>query len=61
MNRFGLNEWCSLEKLVMGVACEECGWVARGVVSFCNLDVIKVAEFGSSVSARTLVLVTGAE
>ena len=30
------------------------GWVPGRVVSFCNLDVTKVAEFGSGVSARML-------
>ena len=50
-----------LRKEVKDVAGEEWGWVAGRVVSFCNLEVTKVAEFGSSVSLRTLGLVTGAE
>ena len=41
-------------KAVKDVACEERGWVAGRVVSFCNLGVTVVAEFGISISARTL-------
>ena len=43
------------------VTCEEWGWVAGRVVSFCNLDVTEVAEFGSGTSVRTLDVVAGAE
>ena len=45
----------------MDVACEEMGWVSGRVISFSNLDVTKVAEHGSSVSARTLDSVALAE
>ena len=31
------------------------------VVSFCNLDVINVTEFGSGISVRTLGLITESE
>ena len=43
------------------VDCEEWGWVAGRVVSFCNIDVTKVAEFGCGISARTLGEVMVAE
>ena len=50
-----------LRKLMKDVACEEWGWVDGRVVYFCNLNLTKVAEFGSGVSARTLGSVAGAE
>ena len=50
-----------LIKLVNYVLCEEWGWFAGKVVSFCNLDVTKVAEFYSVVSARMLGAVVGDE
>ena len=50
-----------LRKSVKDVTCEEWEWVAGRVVSLYNLDVTEVAELGSGVSARTLVLVAGAE
>ena len=43
------------------VAYEEWGWVYGRVVSLCNIDFTKVAEFGISVSTRTLGAVAGAE
>ena len=48
-------------KAMKDIACEEWGWVAERVVGFCNLDVTKVAKFGSGVSMRTLGLVVGSE
>ena len=48
-------------KAVKDVTCEEWGWVAGRVVSFCNLDVTEVFEFGSGVSTRALGLVVGDE
>ena len=50
-----------LRKAVKDIACEESQWVTGRVVGFCNIDVTKIAEFGSSVSARTLGSVTGSE
>ena len=50
-----------LRKEAKDVACEEWGWVAGRVFSFCKSDVTKVAEFGIGVSARTLVSFTGYE
>ena len=50
-----------LRKSVKDVASEERGWVAGIVVSFCNINVTEVAEFGSGINARTLGLVTGSE
>ena len=43
------------------IVCEKWRWVTVRVVSFCNIDVTEVAEFGSYVSARTIVAVVGAE
>ena len=39
------------------VACEEWGWVAVRVVSFCNLYITYVTELGSDISAITLGVV----
>ena len=50
-----------LIKVLKNVACGEWGWVAGRVVSFCNLDIAKVGEFSSCVSARMLSLVTVSE
>ena len=50
-----------LIKLAKEIACEEWGWVAGRVISFCNIDVTKVAEFGCSVRYKTLGLVAGYE
>ena len=43
------------------VACEEWGWFARRVFNFCNLDVTKVAKFGSGVTMRALCSVVISE
>ena len=48
-----------LGKAVKDVTCEELGWVAVMIVVFCNLDVTKVTDFGSSVSGRALVVFMG--
>ena len=50
-----------LRKAVKDVNCEERGWVARKIFSFYNIDVTKVAEFGSSASTRRIGAVTGYE
>ena len=43
-----------LRKEVKSLICEEWGWVTGRVVSFCNIEVTNVTDFGSSVSARML-------
>ena len=50
-----------LRKLMKDIASEEWGWVAGRFVNLYNLDVAEVAEFGSSVSVRTLGAVMGSE
>ena len=50
-----------LIKEVNEFACEEWRWVALRVVSFCNLDVTKVAESGSGVRDRTIGSIAGDE
>ena len=50
-----------LVKAVKDVTCEELVWVAVMIVVFCNLDVTKVTDFGSSVSGRALVVFMGVE
>ena len=49
-----------LIKVVKYIVCEECGWVAEWIVSFCNLNVTKLAQFGSGVSTRTIGAVADA-
>ena len=48
-------------KVVKDVAFEGWGWVAGRVISFFNIEVTEVDEFGNSISARTLGSVAGAE
>ena len=50
-----------LREAVKNIACEEWEWVAVMVVSFCNIDVTKVSEFVSVISARMLGSVSEAE
>ena len=50
-----------LLKVMKDVSCQEWGWVTGRIFSLCNLDVTQVAEFGSSVSVRTLGAVMGSE
>ena len=50
-----------LRKSVKDVVCEEWGWVTGRVVSIFYLNITKVAEFGSGVSARSPGTVAGAE
>ena len=45
----------------MALLVRNLGWVAGRVSSFCDLDVTKVAEFGSCVSTRTFGSVAGSE
>ena len=50
-----------LRKAVKDVPCEKWGWVSGRVISLCNINVTKVAEFGSGVRMRMLGLVAGSE
>ena len=43
------------------IVCEKWGWVTGRVVSFYNIDVTKVSEFGGNISVRTIGAIAGAE
>ena len=60
MKKLWMNEWY-LKNSVKDVACEEWGWFSGRVISFCNIDVTKVPEFGNFIIPRMLSVVEGAE